>query len=123
MRLRVFPEVAPPFLRHSSLYFSNRRVSDFRRIRTFSVSASSISDAGRNGEGVIRVRFAPSPTGNLHVGGARTALFNYLFARFDSILILVLYEFRNFGYIYIYFSECESIMYFQVQRREICFEN
>jgi nondiscriminating glutamyl-tRNA synthetase len=28
-----------------------------------------------------RVRFAPSPTGTLHVGGARTALFNYLFAR------------------------------------------
>lgn len=31
--------------------------------------------------GGVRVRFAPSPTGNLHVGGARTALFNYLFAR------------------------------------------
>ncbi len=29
----------------------------------------------------IRVRFAPSPTGYLHVGGLRTALFNYLFAR------------------------------------------
>src|ERR1700733_14747657 len=29
----------------------------------------------------IRVRFAPSPTGFLHVGGARTALFNWLFAR------------------------------------------
>ncbi|RKL65304.1 glutamate--tRNA ligase [Salipaludibacillus neizhouensis] len=29
----------------------------------------------------IRVRFAPSPTGHLHIGGARSALFNYLFAR------------------------------------------
>ncbi|MGI5876831.1 MAG: glutamate--tRNA ligase [Dethiobacteria bacterium] len=29
----------------------------------------------------IRVRFAPSPTGELHIGGARTALFNWLFAR------------------------------------------
>lgn len=29
----------------------------------------------------VRVRYAPSPTGNLHIGGARTALFNYLFAR------------------------------------------
>ena len=28
----------------------------------------------------IRVRFAPSPTGNLHLGGVRTALFNYIFA-------------------------------------------
>jgi glutamyl-tRNA synthetase len=30
---------------------------------------------------MVRVRFAPSPTGNLHIGGARTALFNWLFAR------------------------------------------
>ncbi len=29
----------------------------------------------------IRVRFAPSPTGELHVGNARTALFNWLYAR------------------------------------------
>ncbi|HKW45025.1 MAG TPA: glutamate--tRNA ligase [Candidatus Eremiobacteraceae bacterium] len=29
----------------------------------------------------VRVRFAPAPTGTLHVGGARTALFNYLYAR------------------------------------------
>jgi hypothetical protein len=29
----------------------------------------------------VKVRFAPSPTGNLHVGGARTALFNWLYAR------------------------------------------
>ncbi len=29
----------------------------------------------------VRVRFAPSPTGYLHIGGVRTALFNYLFAR------------------------------------------
>lgn len=32
----------------------------------------------------VRVRFAPSPTGLLHPGGARTALFNYLFARHDG---------------------------------------
>ncbi|MCK4854221.1 MAG: glutamate--tRNA ligase, partial [Bacteroidales bacterium] len=29
----------------------------------------------------VRVRFAPSPTGPMHIGGVRTALFNYLFAR------------------------------------------
>jgi glutamyl-tRNA synthetase len=32
----------------------------------------------------VRVRFAPSPTGTLHVGGARTALYNYLFARLSG---------------------------------------
>lgn len=31
--------------------------------------------------GSVRVRFAPSPTGKLHIGGLRTALYNYLFAR------------------------------------------
>ena len=39
--------------------------------------------------GKIRVRFAPSPTGYLHVGGARTALFNWLFAKhFSGTLVL-----------------------------------
>jgi glutamyl-tRNA synthetase len=32
----------------------------------------------------VRVRFAPSPTGHLHIGGARTALFNWLFARHNK---------------------------------------
>ena len=29
----------------------------------------------------VRVRFAPSPTGALHIGGVRTCLYNYLFAK------------------------------------------
>ena len=29
----------------------------------------------------VRVRFAPSPTGPLHIGGVRTALYNYIFAK------------------------------------------
>jgi len=33
---------------------------------------------------LVRVRFAPSPTGELHVGGARTALYNYLFAKHNN---------------------------------------
>ena len=40
----------------------------------------------------IRVRFAPSPTGNLHIGGARTAIFNYLFAKSKGGKFLVRIE-------------------------------
>jgi glutamyl-tRNA synthetase len=39
-----------------------------------------------------RVRFAPSPTGYLHVGGARTALFNWLFARHEDGTLLLRIE-------------------------------
>ncbi|HKV05406.1 MAG TPA: glutamate--tRNA ligase [Candidatus Acidoferrales bacterium] len=39
-----------------------------------------------------RVRFAPSPTGYLHVGGARTALFNWLFARHERGTLLLRIE-------------------------------
>ena len=40
-----------------------------------------MSEHAGNSQAAIRVRFAPSPTGYLHVGGARTALFNWLYAR------------------------------------------
>lgn len=42
--------------------------------------------------GKPRVRFAPSPTGYLHVGGARTALFNWLFARHEGGKLLLRIE-------------------------------
>jgi glutamyl-tRNA synthetase len=48
-----------------------------------------MTDAGKAQAGSVRVRFAPSPTGYLHVGGARTALFNWLFARKErGVMIL-----------------------------------
>lgn len=40
----------------------------------------------------VRVRFAPSPTGNMHIGGLRTALFNWLFARHAGGTFLVRIE-------------------------------
>jgi glutamyl-tRNA synthetase len=42
---------------------------------------TTMSESEKTVTGSVRVRFAPSPTGYLHVGGARTALFNWLFAR------------------------------------------
>jgi glutamyl-tRNA synthetase len=43
-----------------------------------------------------RVRFAPSPTGYLHVGGARTALFNWLFARHTGAVFILRIEDTDF---------------------------
>lgn len=40
----------------------------------------------------IRVRYAPSPTGHLHIGNARTALFNYLFARNQNGKLIIRIE-------------------------------
>src|SRR3984957_6867109 len=53
----------------------------FRLLERLTTSMTTTSSASGKPGGEIRVRFAPSPTGYLHVGGARTALFNWLFAR------------------------------------------
>src|SRR5712692_7098700 len=50
-----------------------------------------MSDTTSRSRGV-RVRFAPSPTGYLHVGGARTALFNWLFARSQGGIMILRIE-------------------------------
>ena len=40
----------------------------------------------------VRVRFAPSPTGPLHMGGVRTALYNYLFAKKHKGTVIIRIE-------------------------------
>ncbi len=45
-----------------------------------------------NNQSTVRVRFAPSPTGHLHIGGLRTALFNWLFARHNKGAFLLRIE-------------------------------
>ncbi|MED6110105.1 Glutamate--tRNA ligase, chloroplastic/mitochondrial [Stylosanthes scabra] len=70
--------VTPPII----LHHHRRITATFFLRRAFSLkAASSSSSLSHQHQEPVRVRFAPSPTGNLHVGGARTALFNYLFAR------------------------------------------
>lgn len=63
---------------HSSTICVNRAAdnSNFR-----SIFAGHYEIIRKMSERRVRVRFAPSPTGALHMGGVRTALFNYLFAR------------------------------------------
>ncbi|GAB4852995.1 hypothetical protein Ancab_017184 [Ancistrocladus abbreviatus] len=78
LRIRVLPELGCPIFRQSSL---SHRLSISHLRRSFSISARADSARSKSNDERVRVRFAPSPTGNLHVGGARTALFNYLFAR------------------------------------------
>jgi glutamyl/glutaminyl-tRNA synthetase len=40
----------------------------------------------------VRVRYAPSPTGMMHIGGLRTALFNYLYAKKNNGQFIVRIE-------------------------------
>lgn len=49
-------------------------LKNYHQYKTFKKLNESVS-------GSVRVRFAPSPTGALHIGGVRTALYNYLFAK------------------------------------------
>src|SRR5499426_1436072 len=62
-----------------ALYRRNRRTPPEEA--DFSPDPSKTKEESISSMSEIRVRFAPSPTGYLHVGGARTALFNWLFAR------------------------------------------
>ena len=59
-----------------------RTLAPRTRLRRFAATArQALAPLGDNRDVPLRVRFAPSPTGYLHVGGARTALFNWLYAR------------------------------------------
>ncbi|MEZ5682370.1 MAG: glutamate--tRNA ligase [Erythrobacter sp.] len=55
------------------------------------MASDSVSATG-NDTGQVVTRFAPSPTGYLHIGGARTALFNWLFARHHGGRVLLRIE-------------------------------
>jgi glutamyl-tRNA synthetase len=59
------------------MVLSNLSVHDIRLCKRNNAYLCPMSENNKK----VRVRFAPSPTGGLHLGGVRTVLFNYLFAR------------------------------------------
>ena len=64
---------------------ARRSNSCLARVARFSSRGERTRSIRQYASGVsVRVRFAPSPTGYLHIGGARTALFNWLFARHEG---------------------------------------
>lgn len=70
----------------ASSVFKNLGGSLTRKLFLNSGAFSQNSAKRRSGQcihepGLVRVRFAPSPTGFIHLGGLRTAFYNYLFAR------------------------------------------
>ncbi|HEY7771100.1 MAG TPA: glutamate--tRNA ligase family protein, partial [Longimicrobium sp.] len=73
---RLVPLLASPYIARSRRPQAVARAAGAIALRFVTVNPdrSPMSDQ-------IRVRFAPSPTGYLHVGGARTALFNWLYAK------------------------------------------
>jgi tRNA synthetases class I (E and Q), catalytic domain len=64
--------------------FAKQSPAPARLLQRCCASAAAVETPAKAAAGTdtaVRVRFAPSPTGYLHVGGARTALFNWLYAK------------------------------------------
>ena len=77
---------------------SRRSNSCLARVARFSSRGERTRSIRQYASGVsVRVRFAPSPTGYLHIGGARTALFNWLFARHEGGEFLLRIENTDVG--------------------------
>ena len=66
----------PPFAGQKTAFYKSSG-----NVLTVSELRFAVKTTPRQPERKTRVRFAPSPTGALHIGGVRTALYNYLFAR------------------------------------------
>jgi glutamyl-tRNA synthetase len=82
MRLECYVvQLLVPCLQASVYHKGTRSVSSAIVTCAAAEVASMDSSAGNMKNTGVRVRFAPSPTGNLHIGGARTALFNWLYAK------------------------------------------
>lgn len=61
-------------------------------VKSFTYNLKLNNDAAIARRTMVRVRFAPSPTGYLHIGSARTALFNWLYARHNNGAFIIRIE-------------------------------
>ena len=61
--------------------FAKRGMARAKRSVADELRSSVVIDKKELAMDVVRVRYAPSPTGELHLGGLRTAIFNYLYAK------------------------------------------
>ena len=77
-------------LRYSIAFMQRQSLSSAWKTKSMSVRMQATCST--NNMNPVRVRFAPSPTGSLHIGGARTALFNWLLAKKTNGKFLVRVE-------------------------------
>lgn len=79
VRVRV---ISQPWVCHACRSTLRRTAAGpIRRAQSQPFSSTPVTKRGNLPDTPARTRFAPSPTGNLHLGSIRTALFNYLLAR------------------------------------------
>ena len=77
-------------LRYSIAFMQRQSLSSAWKTKSMAVRMQATCSTSNMNP--VRVRFAPSPTGSLHIGGARTALFNWLLAKKTNGKFLVRVE-------------------------------
>ena len=86
-QIRMAPSSQTPTIIYSQVIinmlglFAKRAMARAKRSVADELRSSVVIDKKELAMDVVRVRYAPSPTGELHLGGLRTAIFNYLYAK------------------------------------------
>ena len=88
--------INPSFILHTSRRSQSTCCTNTHHHRKPTRLSSSSRGYKKDGSSKeVRVRFAPSPTGHMHLGGLRTALYNFLFARNKGGKFLVRTRFKR----------------------------